>query len=376
MNTNPRPGIVRYLASAALLCAILLSFAGYKLAQAAEFDRPEIQETEKYCLSCHGEAGNAKEMTLPSGETLSLTITESALQNSIHSSAGIECEACHRDITTYPHPPQQYATKREFERAYYLACQNCHSVNYEKTQDSIHAQMAASGHPEAPVCTDCHGAHDVQPPDQPRSLISETCSQCHAPIVEAYKQSIHGAALMGEDNPDVPVCTDCHGVHNIQDPRTEQFRIQTPEMCAGCHADPELMAKYGLPANVYDIYKLSWHGVDVSVYKARWPTIWHNSAVCTDCHGVHDIRKTDDPASKVNPQNLLVTCQECHPGAGPNWVDSWTGHNEISLERTPLVFYVQSFYNLFIPVVLWFSILYVALQIIRNIVERVRRTIS
>jgi predicted CXXCH cytochrome family protein len=63
--------------------------------------------------------------------------------------------------------------------------------------------------------------------------------------------------LIQEDNPDVPVCTDCHGVHNIQDPRTEQFRIEEPDLCAGCHANAELMSEYNLPANVYDLYKLS-----------------------------------------------------------------------------------------------------------------------
>ena len=55
-------------------------------------------------------------------------------------------------------------------------------------------------------------------------------------IYKDYKDSIHGSALIDENNPDVPVCTDCHGVHNIQDPRTDQFRIDTPEMCANCHA--------------------------------------------------------------------------------------------------------------------------------------------
>jgi predicted CXXCH cytochrome family protein len=344
-------------------------------ARAAESAAPAAQETDKYCLSCHADANKVSEITLPSGETLSLLISADEIEHSIHSSLGIECEACHSTITTFPHPAQTYASKRDLSLGYYQSCKKCHSDNYEKAQDSIHAQMAASGHPEAPVCTDCHGAHDVRPPDEPRTQISETCAQCHSEIVDAYKESVHGAALIGEDNPDVPVCTDCHGVHNIQDPRTEQFRVQTPEMCANCHANQTMMSKYGLPANVYDIYKLSWHGVDVSVYKARWPTIWHDSAVCTDCHGVHDIRKTDDPASKVNPTNLQATCAKCHPGAGPNWTGAWTGHNEISLERTPFVFYVQSFYQLFMPVVLWASVIYVLLQIIRNTVARVRRNL-
>ncbi|MFZ6029529.1 MAG: cytochrome c3 family protein [Chloroflexota bacterium] len=360
-------GIVALALAAILIVAVP--------AHAANSDAPENQETEKYCLGCHGDEEKVPAITLPSGETLSLVIPADALEHSVHSSLGIECEACHTAITTFPHPEQTYTSKRDLSLGYYLACQKCHSANYEKAQDSIHAQMAASGHPEAPVCTDCHGAHDVRPPDQPRAHISETCAQCHGTIAESYKDSVHGAALIGEDNPDVPVCTDCHGVHNIQDPRSEQFHIQTPEMCAGCHADETLMGKYGLPANVYDIYKLSWHGVDVSVYKARWPTIWHDSAVCTDCHGVHDIRKTNDPDSRVNPANLHATCQACHPAAGPNWTDAWTGHNEISIERTPFVFYVQSFYRLFMPVVLWLTVLYVVLQIIRSTVARVRRNL-
>jgi hypothetical protein len=133
------------------------------------------------------------------------------------------------------------------------------------------------------------------------------------------------------------------------------------------------MSKYGLPADVYDIYKLSWHGVDVSVYKSRWPTIWHSSAVCTDCHGTHNIRGAGDPLSSVNENNLLATCQKCHPGVSPNWTDAWTGHNEISLERTPFLYYVDAFYTSFTPVVLWVAGIYVILQIIRNIVNRARR---
>ncbi len=334
-------------------------------------DQPP-QETETYCLSCHSKPD--LKMTLPSGEELPLYISPQELANSIHSPLGIECEACHTEIKTYPHPKIDYASRRELSRAYYLSCKKCHSVIYEKAQDSMHA-LVAPENPAAPVCTDCHGSHYVHKPDQPRSMISTTCAVCHEVIYQQYKDSIHGAALISEDNPDVPVCTDCHGVHNIHDPRTVQFRIETPELCAKCHADPQLMSKYGLSADVYDIYRLSWHGVDLEVYKSRWPTIWHDSAVCTDCHGVHDIRQTSDPQSSVNPVNLLQTCQKCHPGTGPNWTDAWTGHHEISLERTPWLFYVQSFYASFVPLVLWLAGIYVFLQILRNTVDRARRSL-
>lgn len=355
-----------------IAAACLAFFLGILINGAANAQEPP-QGTEAYCLSCHNDPN--LNMNLPSGEELSLYVSPDDLKLSIHSPLGIECEACHTEITTYPHPKIEYQTRRELSRSYYLSCKKCHSAIYEKAQDSMHAQVAEEN-PNAPVCTDCHGTHSMRAPDEPRAQISTTCSKCHSEIYDQYKNSIHGAELIGQDNPDVPVCTDCHGVHNIQDPRTDQFRINTPELCARCHANAEFMEKYGLPADVYDLYKLSWHGVDVSVYKARWPTIWHESAVCTDCHGVHDILNTDDPNSSVNSQNLLATCQKCHPDVSPNWTSAWTGHNEISLERTPLLFYIERFYSSFTPVILWMVGIYVFLQILRATVNRVKRSLK
>jgi hypothetical protein len=340
--------------------------------EAASGDPQPRTDLPEECLTCHGDQDLT--LTLPSGEELSLYISDDALERSIHENLGISCDSCHPEITGYPHPPIDYETKRELSRNLYLACEVCHSTNYEETLDSMHAEIALAGHPEAPVCTDCHGSHDIQDPDDPRSKVSLTCGQCHVEITENYRDSAHGDALIEQDNPDVPVCTDCHGVHDIQDPRTAQFRIGSPEMCAHCHDDPGIMEKYDL-SDVYDIYNLSWHGVDVSVYKANWPNIWHESAVCTDCHGVHAIFTADDPRSTVHPDNLLATCQECHPDAGPNWTGSWTGHNEVSLARTPLVFYTQAFYESFVPFVLILSAAYVLLSIIRATVERVRRNL-
>jgi predicted CXXCH cytochrome family protein len=331
------------------------------------------QHTEEYCLSCHSNPD--LETTLPSGETLSLYISPEQLKDSVHSPNGIECEACHTNITTYPHPPIEYQTTRELSRSYYTACQKCHPDNYTKTLDSMHSKAAEAGNLDAPVCTDCHGSHYVHPPDQPRTLIPSTCGNCHTKEYSVYQSSVHGNALEQEANPDVPVCTTCHGVHNIQDPTTQQFRVDEPDLCATCHANEEMMSKYGLSADVYSLYSLSWHGVDVSVYDARWPTIQHNSAICTDCHGIHDILKPDDPNSSVNPNNLLVTCQKCHPGVGPNWTGAWTGHYEVSLERTPFLYYVDWFYSIFTPMILWICGIYVVLQIIRLIVDRARRSL-
>lgn len=367
--------MIKYKIPLALVVLVTALLAGSHTqtvyAQEGQPERP----TEAYCLSCHGNP-DIQPLTLPGGETVSTYVNPDVLAHSVHSPLGIECQACHTEITTYPHPAISFNSARELSRSYYLACQKCHSSNYDKAQDSMHAQAAAQGNLNAAICTDCHGAHDVQPPDQPRAHISEICGQCHQDIFNQYKNSIHGSALIQQDNPDVPVCTDCHGVHDIHDPRTAQFRVSSPELCAGCHANKELMAKYGLNPDVYNLYELSWHGVDVSVYEARWPNMWHQSAVCTDCHGVHDILSTDNPNSHVSQANLLATCQKCHPTAGPNWTGAWIGHNKISLERTPYLFYTQVFYNYFASVVLWLSAIYVLLQILRATVARVRRSIQ
>jgi hypothetical protein len=64
---------------------------------------------------------------------------------------------------------------------------------------------------EAAVCTDCHGAHDVRAIDEAqRASIPHTCERCHSAIYGAYRESVHGAALIDEGNPDVPTCIDCH----------------------------------------------------------------------------------------------------------------------------------------------------------------------
>ncbi len=369
-----RPSAGSLLLGLALGLVVALTAIG--VAVAGPSDLPPASQpiqSDEECLSCHGDPDLA--MMLAGGEQLSLFIDPEVFGASLHTPLGIGCRSCHNNIRGYPHPDLEYDTHRELSRALYMACQRCHSDNYDRTLDSMHAQAAAAGNLEAPICTDCHATHNIVPPDQPRARVSQTCGRCHTEIFEDYAGSVHGSALIVEDNPDVPVCTDCHGVHNIQDPRTALFRVETPELCAGCHANAELMGRYNLSADVYSLYNLSWHGVDVSVYRANWPTIWHESAVCTDCHGVHDIRRTSDPASHVNPANLLETCRQCHPTAGPNWTGAWTGHNRVSLERTPFVFYTQAFYDSFAPFVLWASGLYVFLQVVRATVARIRRTL-
>lgn len=210
--------------------------------------------------------------------------------------AQLSCVQCHTTITGYPHPPLLAVDRRDFSLRYYPSCRPCHEDQYKETLDSIHLRVLAGGHREAPVCTDCHGAHTVSPPDQPRFKVDVTCSRCHQEIFAVYAQSVHGADLVREeDNPDVPTCT--------------------------------------------------------------------------DCHGIHDIKKTDDPESRVVKENLLRTCQQCHPTATANFPTAWVKHYIPSPTQFRLVYYVELFYKIVIPLTIGFFLVFIALDVLRQIVS-------
>ncbi|MBI3963313.1 MAG: cytochrome c3 family protein [Deinococcus sp.] len=262
-------------------------------------------------------------------------------------------------------------SQRLYELQQYPTCGRCHSEVYQKALDSIHAQEIAAGDWSAAICTDCHGAHDTTPPDEPRSKIPQTCAQCHGAIYDEYASSVHGQALFNGSNPDVPTCIDCHGVHNQEDPRTIAFRLNSPQLCATCHADDELMAKYDISTAVFNTYVADFHGTTVTLFSRQTPDLPSNKPVCYDCHGVHNMKRADDPTSQVFRENILGTCQKCHPDATQNFSASWLSHYQPSLAKHPLVYLVNLFYKLLIPGVLGFMGAYVTLDAGSRVVRRI-----
>jgi hypothetical protein len=237
--------------------------------------------------------------------------------------------------------------------------------------DSVHSQALENGNQEAALCVDCHGFHDVGDPNEPISQSARTCERCHSTIFAEYAESVHGSALIGEGNPDVPTCIDCHGVHNVSGPSNSEFHLFSPQLCAECHADEELMNKYGISTNVFDSYVSDFHGTTV-IFQQQVEGQETNKPVCIDCHGVHNMGKVDEHESMVIRENLLATCQRCHPGATSNFADAWLGHYEPDLERFPAVYLVDLFYRIFIPAVLGFMVLFVFGDATRRLINRRR----
>ena len=197
-----------------------------------------------------------------------------------------------------------------------------------------------------------------------------TCSKCHSAIFEQYKESVHGAALLEDGNPDVPTCVDCHGVHSIEDPTTAAFRLKSPETCGGCHRDEAKMNKYGISTAVFNTYVADFHGATVTMFERQSPDQATNKAVCFDCHGVHNIKAVNDPEATVVKENLLTTCRRCHPDADANFPASWTSHFIPDKDHNPLVYYINLFYTLIIPATIGFMVAFVGLDALRRITLR------
>lgn len=334
------------------------------------------------CLSCHEQQGQT--MQMENGEVIDLTVYPDDFAASIHGKLDYACVQCHRTVGNYPHPPVSFPNAREFTIEMNKSCSTCHEPQVLLTQDSVHAQALAEGKREAAVCTDCHGSHNVEQwtdsetgelLQTARLRIPQACANCHNDIYQKYQDSVHGAALYDENNMDVPTCIDCHGVHNIEDPTTAAFRLASPQMCSNCHTDGTIMTKYGLSTEVLDTYVADFHGTTVAVFEKQSPDAETNKPVCYDCHGIHDIKRTSDPAYGIHlKENLLVRCQACHPGANTNFPTAWLSHYIPSPDNNSLVYYVELFYKFFIPGVLVPMAVLVLLDVGHSLYKKYRGT--
>lgn len=324
------------------------------------FAQEPATEENQACLTCHNNPDLT--LTFDDGSTLDGHISGTIYDSSIHGQQGMTCAGCHPGNDTYPHPEISHSDRRDYKLTQNETCLECHPDQVELVGDSVHAVALAGGQIEAAVCIDCHDPHNTVSLHQSRVKSALACRQCHVTVYDEYDASAHGKALREENNTDVPSCGYCHGVHSIKSLRTAQSRLKSPELCGSCHADEALMSKYDISTDVFETYVTDFHGTTVAMFEKQSPDAETNKAVCYDCHGAHAIRAVDDPEAAVIKDNLLVTCQKCHPDATANFPDSWTSHFPPTFEKQPLVATVNLFYAILIPGVVGFMGLYVAID--------------
>ncbi len=327
-----------------------------------------IPAEQDSCLGCHG-SDPSMALELPSGDKVGLYVDQEAFAKSVHGDI-LRCTDCHADVSDYPHDAKPFKAKRDIAVAFYEQCKKCHFSNYTKTLDGVHYQLMAKGNRQSALCVDCHGFHNITRPGEPRTRISEMCAGCHKSVYETYTRSVHGKALLA-GNSDVPVCTDCHRAHDIADPRSGALSLRTAEICGRCHTNEKLMSKYGLSAKVVVTYLADFHGMAATLQKGEKKKKGERLAPgCTDCHGVHDIQKPNDPSSKVVARNLIHTCRKCHPDASENFPKAWLSHYEPSWTKASAVYVVQLFYKFIIPFMVIGIVLQIALHLWRVVVNR------
>ena len=147
-----------------------------------------------------------------------------------------------------------------------------------------------------------------------------SCLDCHSALPEPlgvtqekFSHDIHAQKGL--------TCASCHGGDPTSDDPDKAMsrkagwkgkidRKQIPQLCGSCHSDPAYMRQFNpsLRTDQLDQYHSSVHGKRFAAGDAK-------VAVCTDCHGVHDLRAPSDPESTVNPVNVATTCARCHADA-------------------------------------------------------------
>ena len=214
---------------------------------------------------------------------LAIPSLSAAPQKSAPKPKNVECLACHGDSTL------THEVEAKPVSLY---------VNPDKFKESIHGSMFQ--------CVDCHA--DLKTAAHESTPAKVSCATCHADEQAAYERSYHAKAHKAGDG-EAATCADCHGSpHELlpaSDPKSRVYHANIPSTCGACHGQKFVMAARGQSAQVFISYEESVHGRAVAAGSGK-------AAVCTDCHGSHDILVASDPKSSIFKFNVPQTCAKCH----------------------------------------------------------------
>jgi cytochrome b subunit of formate dehydrogenase len=323
----------RAIIAAAVLAAMLLPLCGPAEAQPAD---PKLSNDR--CLRCHGRENFSRPDE--SGEERNLHVAAEAFEHSVHGKR--DCVNCHKDIIQIPH-------RKGIDRK--VGCVQCHQELWKEAQErgttaenpllgtvvrqiesymgSIHARPSMEDQSRTnATCYDCHDAHYITPIDsqvgaEGRLKIPDICGKCHSEQRDVYFTSVHGEEVL-KGNAGAAVCSDCHTTHNIESPHADTSRVSITESCGNCHED------------MLESYSNTYHGkVTILGYG--------ETAKCFDCHGSHEIKRTEHEGSKVSVNNRLETCRTCHENATAGFVTFEPHGTTHDFRRSPQMWIASRF---------------------------------
>jgi c(7)-type cytochrome triheme protein len=173
--------------------------------------RARGDEEAATCQSCHGSTHAILVKSDPRAPTYHLNLPRT-------------CAKCHGDP--------------ELARRHNIAVGDV----YKLYMDSIHGRaISRSGLLVAANCSDCHGTHEIKRPSDSasrvfRANVPATCGACHAGVLKEYAQSVHGQAVAAGSKA-APICIDCHSAHEIRRVEAEAWKLDIIKECGTCHKE-------------------------------------------------------------------------------------------------------------------------------------------
>jgi cytochrome b subunit of formate dehydrogenase len=190
-------------------------------AAAVRYFGPNDDVVEHYSMSIHGKG------LISSGLTVTATCTD--------------CHTAHMELPR--DDPESTVNKKHIA----TTCGQCHDGIFEKHQHSVHSVEGNPGYedrrvrgmPELPYCNDCHSAHSVVRTDVPEFMlgIMDQCGRCHEEVTRTYFDTYHGKASSLGDTTRAK-CYDCHGAHDVRppdDPKSSLSHANIVATCGRCH---------------------------------------------------------------------------------------------------------------------------------------------
>jgi cytochrome b subunit of formate dehydrogenase len=198
-------------------------------------------------------------------------------------------------------------------------------VNQEALKDSVHAALR------------CGQCHDRVPDSHPReaAVPPARCDPCHSERIEEYEKGVHGRGGINKDRKPIG-CGACHGpphaMLSSRDTRSPTHRRNVPDTCGGCHGKLKMVVEEmgeSLRRPLF-AYQASVHGQAVKSGLIE-------AAVCTDCHGSHDVLPGSDSDASISRFKVPETCGRCHATVFKEYRDSVHGvASQKGISRAPV----------------------------------------
>lgn len=197
------------------------------------------------CGECHREGESAATRLADDPEEVHAGGIVGSYEMSIHGEGLIQsglvvtatCEDCH---TPHRPLPQDHPESTTNPSNISSTCGTCHHGIAEAFEESVHwERQGDSGDLEYPTCEDCHTSHEIAGTDRGdfRLTMMNQCGRCHVEETESFFDTFHGkVSRLGDEG--AAKCYDCHGTHNIlppENPQSTLSRANVVETCAQCH---------------------------------------------------------------------------------------------------------------------------------------------